>query len=89
MPVTTKKKTAGVSPDVSVQEEGYVYYEKSLTKNLGDYNSAKVTIGVTLPINPTKDTLAKIESTFEIADKMITKELEIQISDVIDDHKVD
>lgn len=57
-----------------------VYYEKSVTKNMGDYNSAKVTVGVTLPIDPTKEEIALIKSTIEKGDEVVTKELEFQIS---------
>lgn len=60
-----------------------VYYEKSVTKNLGNYESAKVTVGVTLPIDPTPEELAHVSKTFELADDVVTKELEIQIKDLM------
>lgn len=59
-----------------------VYYEKSVTKNLGNYESAKVTVGVTLPIKPTRDEIAVIEATIETADEIITKELEVQLKEL-------
>lgn len=62
-----------------------VYYEKSVTKNLGNYESAKVTVGVTLPICPTKEEIAEIKETFEIGDEIVTKELEIQLKELIED----
>ena len=62
-----------------------VYYEKSVTKNLGNYESAKVTVGVTLPISPTKEEIALITETLEIGDDIVTKELEIQLKELIDD----
>lgn len=59
-----------------------VYYEKSLTKNLGNYESAKVTVGVTLPINPTSDELTQIQKTIEVADKLVQTELELQVKEI-------
>lgn len=59
-----------------------VYYEKSLTKNLGNYESAKVTVGVTLPINPTSDELAQIKKTIEVADTLVQTELELQVKEI-------
>lgn len=62
-----------------------VYYEKSVTKNLGNYESARVTVGVTLPIQPTDEEVALIRKTLEIGDEIVTKELEIQLKELIDD----
>lgn len=62
-----------------------VYYEKSVTKNLGNYESAKVTVGVTLPICPTPDEVAEVKKTLELGDKIVTEELEIQLKDLIED----
>ena len=82
---------AGKSVDksfvVSELREGRnnIYYEKSITKNLGNYESAKVTVGVTLPIQPTDEEVALIKKTLEIGDEIVTKELEIQLKELIDD----
>lgn len=62
-----------------------IYYEKSVTKNLGNYESAKVTVGVTLPIAPTEEEVAEVKSTLEIGDDIITKELEIQLKELTED----
>ena len=62
-----------------------VYYEKSVTKNLGNYESAKVTVGVTLPVSPTDDEVALIRKTLEVGDEIVTKELEIQLKELIED----
>lgn len=67
-----------------VQSDANVYYEKSLTKNLGNYESAKVTVGVTLPTNPTDDVIAAVKKTIEIADNIVTEELEIQLKEILD-----
>lgn len=59
-----------------------VYYEKSVTKNLGNYESAKVTVGVTLPINPSKEEVAHIKTTIEVADEIVTEELQVQLKEI-------
>lgn len=61
-----------------------IYYEKSVTKNLGNYESAKVTVGVTLPINPSGEEIAEIKKTLEIGDNIVTDELEVQLKELID-----
>ena len=83
-----KKELKGVSSDIVTElREGRnnVYYEKSVTKNLGNYESAKITVGVTLPIKPTKEEIAAITETLEIGDEIVTKELEIQVKELIED----
>lgn len=84
MPKLASKKSDSV---VSSMREGNssVYYEKSITKNLGNYESAKVTVGVTLPICPTKDEIAVINETLEIGDEIVTKELEVQLKELTED----
>ena len=84
MPKLASKKSDSV---VSSMREGNssVYYEKSITKNLGNYESAKVTVGVTLPICPTKDEIAVINKTLEIGDEIVTKELEVQLKELTED----
>lgn len=68
---------------ISLRDKGCtIYYEKSITKNLGNYESAKVTVGVTLPINPTEKELANIQHTIEIADGLVSDELEVQVKEI-------
>ena len=75
------KKT--VDPTVELRDSGCtVYYETSLTKNMGNYESAKVTVGVTLPISPTKEEIVQIKSTIEMADSIVTEELEVQLKEL-------
>lgn len=87
MPKSSKPKT-GVETTEVVRElrEGRnnVYYEKSLTKNLGNYESAKITVGVTLPISPTDDEVALIKKTLEIGDEIVTEELEVQLKELME-----
>lgn len=61
-----------------------VTYEKSLTKNLGNYESAKITVAVTLPIDPTPDEVAVIKKTLEVADSIVTDELEVQVKELLE-----
>lgn len=61
-----------------------VTYEKSLTKNLGNYESAKITVAVTLPIDPTPDEVAVIKKTLEMADSIVTDELELQVKELLE-----
>lgn len=87
MPAKTKPTIADVaSPLIKSLREGRsnVYYEKSVTKNLGNYESAKVTVGVTLPIKPTEEEVALIKETLEIGDEIVTNELEIQLKELVD-----
>lgn len=77
MPVKKDKET------VCLRDSGAnVYYEKSVTKNLGNYESAKVTVGVTLPIQPTSDEIAAVKTTIEQADDIVTKELIVQLKEL-------
>lgn len=61
-----------------------VYYEKSLTKNLGNYESAKITVGVTLPVSPTAEEIAVIKDTLEVGDEIVTQELEVQLKELVE-----
>lgn len=87
MPAKAIKGGSDTSSIVKELREGRnnVYYEKSVTKNLGNYESAKVTVGVTLPIQPTDEEVALVRKTLEIGDEIVTKELEIQLKELIDD----
>lgn len=69
--------------DEHFKSDTSVYYEKSLTKNLGNYESARVTVGVTLPINPTGSDVAAVKATIEVADDIVTDELEVQLKELL------
>ena len=87
MPKSSKPKTEVETTEVIRElREGRnnVYYEKSLTKNLGNYESAKITVGVTLPISPTDDEVALIKKTLEIGDEIVTEELEVQLKELME-----
>jgi hypothetical protein len=61
---------------------GTVYMEKSLTKNMGNHQFAKITVGMSLPINYTRADLVKARKAIKRADRMITEELEEQINEL-------
>lgn len=56
-----------------------VYVEKGVTKNMGDYNSARVTIGMMLPIDYTPEELAKAKKAISIANEIIENRLEKEV----------
>jgi len=62
---------------------GTVYVEKGVTKNMGDFNSARVTVGVTLNINPTKAEIAEAKATITVVTEMLDTELERQVSELL------
>jgi len=71
--------------DVIEQKQNLsVYYEKSTTKNLGNFESVKITVGVSLPANPTKEDIKAIQKTIEIADELVTEELTTQLDELKD-----
>ena len=80
-----KKSSKGERVVEELRDKGCtIYYEKSVTKNMGNYESAKVTVGVTLPICPTESEIAEIEKTIEVGDEIVTKELEVQLKELLD-----
>ncbi len=62
---------------------GLVYIEKSVTKNVGDHNFAKVTIGVALPINYTDDDIANVKATIKKVDSIVELELEKNVESLM------
>jgi hypothetical protein len=85
MPAKTDVKSKPTSTEVTEtlrKNGGSVYYEKSVTKNLGNFESAKVTVGITLPIAPTVEEITEYTKTIEIADGIVTDELEVQLKEI-------
>lgn len=72
-PPTTEKESRN-RPQGS---EGYVTVEGGITKNLGDYNSARISVSVSLPCAPTingaKEAYKKIS---ELVDDLLNEEYE-------------
>lgn len=82
MPRKDVKKLDPLS-DVRIEDRGMVTVQKSVTKNMGDYNSARVEIGVTLPINYTPEDLKQAAKAIKAADKLVTEEVETQVADLL------
>lgn len=75
-----KKSTPSDKAEVSLTNSGRtVYVQKSVTKDLGNYNSAKVAIGITLPIDFTAADIEKaheaITKCIELVDERIEEEV--------------
>jgi putative transposon-encoded protein len=88
MPLKKKPEAEEASPKVveSLRKGlNNVYYEKSVTKNLGNYESAKVTVGITLPIDPTEEEVKLIKATIIRADEIVTDELETQLKELVEE----
>ena len=82
-PKKTDKATPTKETVAELREKGaLVHYTKSITKNLGHYESTRVEVGVTLPICPTEAELAAVKATIEIADTVLMEELETQIKEL-------
>lgn len=86
MPKVERKTNA---PEVLKLRQGQcnVYYEKSVTKNLGNYESTRVVVGVTLPIEPTPTEVGLIKKTLIKADEIVTEELEVQLKELTEETK--
>ena len=63
----------------AIRPAGTVYVEKGVTKNMGDYNSARVTVGITLPVNPSDEDIKEAQATITIANDLLDAELEKQV----------
>lgn len=83
----TAPKPAKSSEVTEVKSASSVYMEKSVTRNLGDYNSAKVTVGVTVPVNPTKEDLKAVETTISLVDTLLDEEIERQLQSLEKEHR--
>ena len=69
-PTTTKEQVR-----VDSNQGGYVVVEGGITKNLGEYNSAKIAVSVCLPCGPTiADAEEKYKEVSVLVDKLINAE---------------
>lgn len=62
-----------------------VYVEKGVTKNLGDYNTARVTVGMLLPIDYTPEDLKRAEDAIKVVDEIIINKLKSDVEDLLDE----
>lgn len=74
------KKAKGTSTPAKVESrpEHYVYMEKSMTKNLGDYNSTRISVGLTVQVDPTPEELKALKKTVSIVNDVLDAEIEEQ-----------
>jgi peptidyl-tRNA hydrolase len=67
-------------------KDGLIYIEKSVTKHVGDNNFAKVSIGITLPINATEDDFADAKATMRKSIKFVDKIIEEEVNSIFEDY---
>ena len=77
----TTKKTALV--DEVTDKNRYVYIEKGVTKNMGEYNSARVTVGVSLPFGATKADIDAANASITVAIELVDKRLEEEVEKLL------
>lgn len=63
---------------------GYVYMEKGVTKDMGNFNFAKVTVGITVPIGATKDQLDLAKETLAKTNVIVDKMIEQEVNALLD-----
>lgn len=59
-----------------------VNYQMSLTKNLGDYNSMKIQVGITLPVDHTDDDLVSAKKSMQVCREVVEEKLFEDVSEV-------
>jgi len=72
-PVKDEVATATLA---TVKPAGTVDVSIGLTKNLGDFNSLKYGVGVTLPLDPTPADLDSARKTIDIARKLVMEKMD-------------
>lgn len=58
----------------------FVEIEKGFTKNMGDFNSAKVSVRVRLPLNPTREDFASVKATIRKVETIVESEITTQLA---------
>lgn len=59
-----------------------VSYRMSYTKNLGNYESIKIEVGVELPLDIDASTLAKADELLVVAKKVVVDRLDSDLTDI-------
>lgn len=68
--------------EVSTPDPAYVSVGGGLTKNMGDYNSVKISVSVTLPCDPDEDSVRECyEKTSKLVDEFLDDEYAAAIAD--------
>lgn len=81
--VVAPKASVTASSSTRVTSTGKIYIEKGVTKNMGDYNSAKVSVGIELPIDFTLEELEKANEAISVAITLIDTRLEEEVDKLI------
>lgn len=81
MPKVKSNKSPVTSSSKSV-EDGYVYVEKSVTKS-ENYKSVRVTVGLTVPINPTEEQLESAKETVSVVCEVLDEKLNSEIEEML------
>ena len=59
-----------------------VSYRMSYTKNLGNYESIKIEVGVELPLDIDDSTLTKVDELLVVAKKVVVDRLDSDLKDI-------
>lgn len=59
-----------------------VSYRMSYTKNLGNYESIKIEVGVELPLDIDDSTLTKVDELLVVAKKVVVDRLDSDLTDI-------
>jgi len=70
-----------------LKSSGSVSVSSSVTLNLGNYESARIEAGLTLPLNPSKEDIKNAKKTFQKAWSVVEEELGEQASEVLSSKK--
>lgn len=66
----------------SARQRAMVDYSIGFTKNMGTFNSLKVQIGITLPVDPTDEELEEAKSTMVVAKSLVSTKLSDDIDEL-------
>lgn len=61
------------------QAPARIRISKGVTKNMGDYNSARVEVTIEMDVNPSKEVLAAVSHTIEVVNEIVDRELHDQV----------
>lgn len=72
----SKETTDSAYVELNTPSPAYVKVSGGLTKNMGDYNSVRIDVAVTMPCLPTdQDVRSTYESVSKLVDELLSKEL--------------
>jgi hypothetical protein len=82
--VSSAKAVTPKPATIPESNNGTVTIEKGVTKNLGDYNSARIAVSITLPIDYTPEHLDAAKRTIVVINEVIDEEIENQVAMIED-----